>query len=205
MAETDGRGFTVKIRGGGGLRLREYCCPEHGVFEALVPSDAGDELPCPADWARLGRVANIVGNVLTIVDMASMPNFHVGMRLYSSYLLTGSELRDGSVRVVAVDGYVGTITVDNRWGIQALCDWDWLFCRVPLSCGLQSPRCFTSAPAVHTQFVVSASQGKSDPRPHHRSMDVMPLGEGQKYSEWKKERKKVWDEVRKENLKKALE
>ena len=38
-------GFTVKVRGGGRI-LREFRCPEHGVFESYEP---GDAVPCP-EW-----------------------------------------------------------------------------------------------------------------------------------------------------------
>jgi hypothetical protein len=71
----------------------------------------------------------------------------------------------------------------------------------PCPCGASSPWSPT-APAVHTAFVVSASRGKSDPAPSKLATDTRPLMEGQRYSEWRKERKKVWREhdhaVRKE-------
>lgn len=117
-------GYVLKVRGGGGLTLREYRCPEHGVFEALVPRDAGDEQPCPAT----GKMDE--------------PGF----------------------------GY-------------------WL-CQAP------SPRCFTSAPAVHTQFVVSVVRGKDDPKPHPNAMDLRPLAEGQKMHEWRAERAQHWERDR---------
>lgn len=72
------------------------------------------------------------------------------------------------------------------------------------ACGTPSSRS-VSAPAVHTQFVVSGSRGKNDAKPHHRSMDTRPLAEGMPLSEWKRERAKVWDEVRHERIKKMLE
>lgn len=62
-----------------------------------------------------------------------------------------------------------------------------------------------SAPAVHTQFVVSVTRGKDDPKPHARSMDTRALAEGQSLAEWKKERAKVWEADRRERVKKALE
>ena len=68
-------------------------------------------------------------------------------------------------------------------------------------CGATSPWSPT-APAVHTAFVVSASRGKSDPAPSRLATDTRPLMEGQRYSEWREGRKKVWREhdhaVRKE-------
>jgi hypothetical protein len=63
----------------------------------------------------------------------------------------------------------------------------------------------SSAPSVHVQFVVSATQGKSDPKPHKRSMDTRSLGEGQRMSDWRKERKKVWEQERQERVKRMLE
>lgn len=61
-----------------------------------------------------------------------------------------------------------------------------------------------STPAIHTQFVVSATQGKSDPKPHRMSMDTRPLAEGQRFHDWKKERKKLWEEKRHERVKELL-
>ncbi|HEY4056667.1 MAG TPA: hypothetical protein VGM39_08660 [Kofleriaceae bacterium] len=66
-------------------------------------------------------------------------------------------------------------------------------------CEAPSERRF-GAPPVHTQFVVSATQGKSDPRPHPNAMNTMALGEGQSQNEWRKERKKVWEAERKKRV-----
>jgi hypothetical protein len=118
-------GFTIRHRGGGALR--EFLCPEHGVFETR---DAGDEQPCPA-----------IG-------------FAMPQRL----------------------------SVDARGGIR----------QAMQRCNLPSPRCFTSAPAVHTAFVVSAVRGKDDPKPHARAMDLRPLAEGQSHQAWRAERAKMW-------------
>jgi hypothetical protein len=74
----------------------------------------------------------------------------------------------------------------------------------PLKCGKPSPWSPSSAPAVHTQFVVSATQGKSSPKPHRMSMDTRPLGEGQKFHDWKKERKKLWEEKRQQRVAELL-
>lgn len=71
------------------------------------------------------------------------------------------------------------------------------------ACGTRSER-LVSAPPVHTQFVVSATQGKSAPKPHHLSLDTRPLGEGQKFSEWKQERAKLWEADRKRRVMEAL-
>lgn len=60
-----------------------------------------------------------------------------------------------------------------------------------LLCGLASPWAPT-APAVHTAFVVTATRGKSDPPPSALATNTRPLMEGQRYSEWRKERKKLW-------------
>jgi hypothetical protein len=51
-----------------------------------------------------------------------------------------------------------------------------------------------SAPPVHTQFVVSAVQGKREAKPHRMSMDTRSMGEGQTYGEWKAGRRKMWRE-----------
>lgn len=71
-------------------------------------------------------------------------------------------------------------------------------------CGASAPR-GVSAPAVHTQFVVTASQGRSAPKPHARSMDTRPLAEGQTYTSWRKERKKWREEDRHKRVKALLE
>jgi hypothetical protein len=72
------------------------------------------------------------------------------------------------------------------------------------SCGLPSPWSPSSAPAVHTQFVVSATQGKSAPKPHETALDTRPLGEGQKFHDWKRDRKKIWEEKRKKRVMELL-
>jgi hypothetical protein len=72
------------------------------------------------------------------------------------------------------------------------------------ACGAPSPWSPSSAPAVHTQFVVSTSRGKNDPKPHPLSMDLRNLGEGQKYREWKRERSKLWQGERHKRRKEYL-
>ena len=62
-----------------------------------------------------------------------------------------------------------------------------------------------SAPAVHTQFVVSSTQGKSDAKPHPMSIDTRPLAEGMPLNEWRKERKKLWENERHRRVKSMLE
>lgn len=60
-------GFTIRVRGGGGLIAREYACPDHGVFDLLVERNHATERearPCPtcgapsemAMSAPIGRV-----------------------------------------------------------------------------------------------------------------------------------------------------
>jgi hypothetical protein len=71
-------------------------------------------------------------------------------------------------------------------------------------CGLPSPWSPSSAPAVHTQFVVSATQGKSAAKPHETALDTRPLGEGQKFHDWKKDRAKIWEEKRKRRVMELL-
>ncbi len=117
-------GFTIKVRGGG-LVLREYRCPDHGVFEEMVPSETGD-------WYRCRK-----------------------------------ETPDGECL---------------NWG----------------------ERCFTSAPAVHTQFVVSGSQGKNDAKPHQLSMDTRPLAEGMPLKDWKAQRKTMWEGQRQKRVMELL-
>lgn len=73
------------------------------------------------------------------------------------------------------------------------------------TCGLGSPWSPSSSPAVHTQFVVTASRGKNDPKPTPQSMDTRPLAEGQSYTEWRKERKKMWEVERHKRVKELLE
>jgi hypothetical protein len=140
-------GFTVKVRGGG-LTLREYRCPEHGVFESLVPRDAGDQWCCPA------------------LRSDSPP---VGLRCRACWRFYEKPT-------------------------PPACD-----CGEPLVddlCGLSSERCFTSAPAMHTKYVVSVSRGRDDPKPHPHAMDLRPLAEGQDYHSWKADRAKVWEAER---------
>lgn len=70
------------------------------------------------------------------------------------------------------------------------------------ACDLPSPWRI-SAPAIHTQFVVSATQGKPDTKPHPNAMDTRPLAEGRK-NEWRKNRKKQREERRHQRLKEYL-
>jgi hypothetical protein len=60
-----------------------------------------------------------------------------------------------------------------------------------------------SCPPVHTQFVVSATQGKPAPKPHREAMDTRPLAEGRK-KEWRQHRKKLREERRHRRLKDYL-
>jgi hypothetical protein len=69
-------------------------------------------------------------------------------------------------------------------------------------CGRLSPWRI-SAPAVHTMFVVSATQGKSAPKPHAEAMDTRPLAEGRK-NDWRKQRKKLKEERRQKRVKELL-
>lgn len=58
--------YTVKVRGavGSGLIAREYTCPEHGVFDALVERSYGNlAIACPAPRdnspAECGRASEL--------------------------------------------------------------------------------------------------------------------------------------------------
>lgn len=128
--------FTIKVRGGTGLTLAEYLCPDHGRFEKLVErgasGDPAPELPCPAPESE--------------------------------------DLGGGFVRI-------------NR-------------------CGRTSPHVI-SAPAVHTQFVISATQGKSASKPHPEAMDTRMLAEGRK-NDFRKQRKKLREERRHKRVKELL-
>jgi len=114
-------GYTVKVRGAGARYVsRDYACPEHGTFDALVERNHAEERvpqPCPE---------------------CSAPSEQV-----------------------------------------------------------------ISAPPVHTQFVVSATRGPSS-KPPPGAPDFRPLAEGQKLSEWRKERAKVHREDRLKRMKELL-
>lgn len=69
-------------------------------------------------------------------------------------------------------------------------------------CGLISPWTI-SAPAVHTQFVITASKGKNAPKPHPKAMDQRMLAEGRK-NDFRKQRKKIKDEERHQRVKRLL-
>ncbi len=60
-----------------------------------------------------------------------------------------------------------------------------------------------SMPAVHTQFVVSATQGKSAAKPHAEALDTRKLAEGRK-KEWRLERKRLKEERRHKRVKELL-
>lgn len=69
-------------------------------------------------------------------------------------------------------------------------------------CGRRSPW-RVSCPPVHTQFVVSATQGKSAPKPNADALDTRPLAEGRK-NEWRAQRKKLREERRHARVKEYL-
>ena len=60
-----------------------------------------------------------------------------------------------------------------------------------------------SCPPVHTQFVVSASQGKSAAKPHPETMDTRMLAEGRR-NEFRRQRKKLKEERRQKRVKALL-
>ena len=57
-------------------------------------------------------------------------------------------------------------------------------------CNASSP--WTPSPVFGRMQLVTASQGKSDPKPHKMSMDLREVGEGRSLNDWKKERRKMW-------------
>lgn len=59
-------------------------------------------------------------------------------------------------------------------------------------CGLPSP--WSPSAVFGRMQEVTATRGKSDPKPHPMAMDTMELGEGRSYNDWKKERRKRWRE-----------
>lgn len=59
------------------------------------------------------------------------------------------------------------------------------------------------APPVHTQFVVSAYQGKADAKPHVETMDTRPLAEGRR-NDFRAARKKIKEERRHRRVKELL-
>lgn len=59
------------------------------------------------------------------------------------------------------------------------------------TCAQVSP--WTPSPvAGRVELVSAVSRGKWEPPPSKLATDTRPLMEGQKYSEWRKDRKKVW-------------
>ncbi len=59
------------------------------------------------------------------------------------------------------------------------------------SCGKRSTAC-VSAVASKTCWASAGTQGKPEPPPRPTATNFIPLGEGQKKSEWQAQRKKVW-------------
>lgn len=72
----------------------------------------------------------------------------------------------------------------------------------PASCACRSPW-RVSMPAIHTQFVVSATQGKAAPKPNPGAMDTRPLAEGRK-NEYRAAREKLREERRHARVKELL-
>lgn len=60
-----------------------------------------------------------------------------------------------------------------------------------------------SAPAVHVQFVVTASHGKNDPKPHRDAMDTRMIAEGRK-NDFRKQRKELREQHRKARVMELL-
>lgn len=58
-----------------------------------------------------------------------------------------------------------------------------------------------SAPPVHTKFVVTATTGRNEAKPHYAAMDTRSLGEGQSFDDWKAGRRRMWAEHRRKQLK----
>lgn len=125
--------FTIKIRGGTGLVLAEYLCPEHGRFELLVERDAKGDPPDSAPCQERVGVGGIA--------------------------------------------YPSRCCASSPWTI--------------------------SAPAVHTQFVITASKGKNASKPHPKAMDTRMLAEGRK-NDYRRQRKKIKEEERHARVKRLL-
>ncbi|HZJ68272.1 MAG TPA: hypothetical protein VFD36_32445 [Kofleriaceae bacterium] len=102
--------------------------------------------------------------------------------------------------------FVGTVERDangdppESWP----CPWVWTdeHDEMQAQCAEPSPWRI-SAPGVHTQFVVSATQGKSAPKPHPKSMDTRMLAEGRK-NDFRKQRKKIREDERHKRVKELL-
>ncbi len=60
-----------------------------------------------------------------------------------------------------------------------------------------------SSGAVHTQFVVTASHGRNDPKPHPKAMDTRMLAEGRR-KDFRLQRRKIREEERHARLKRFL-
>lgn len=70
------------------------------------------------------------------------------------------------------------------------------------ACGRRASRCLSS-PKVKTVWASAATQGRSDPPPSPTAMDTRAIWEGQTVKEWRKERKKVWQEHDRKQRRKA--
>lgn len=74
--------------------------------------------------------------------------------------------------------------------------------KAPCVHGRKSPWTI-SAPRVHTQFVVTASQGKSAPKPHRDAMDTRMLAEGRK-KDFRQQRQQVREGLRQKRVSEML-
>lgn len=74
---------------------------------------------------RLGRVASICGNALTLVVCDDAKRFHHGMVLRAG--VDAESLRSGSMVVMGTDEESGYVLVDSPRNVTALCIDDWLF------------------------------------------------------------------------------
>lgn len=71
------------------------------------------------------------------------------------------------------------------------------------TCGVSSP--WAPSPVFGRVQLVTATRGKYEKPPTPQHLDTFALGEGQRYSEWRAERKKMWRDhdyrIRKERAK----
>ncbi len=74
-----------------------------------------------------GRIATIVGNVITLVDPNDCRNIKEGMTLIADDQATGASPKDGTMEVVASDEDGNSIQVDDAAGITGLAVGDFRF------------------------------------------------------------------------------
>lgn len=180
--------FTRKFNGKAANSNQEpmvavYTCPEHGEFDCEVRRDENGEAPdvilCPADVVEIGPSGLPLPNQGRCEKCG-----HYGMT-------------HGEKKCHHVDEWEGNKSHPPDESYYCACD------GYAKSCA--QPAVWTPSASVGCRVRrVEVTRGKWEPPERRTYLDTRKLGEGQSMDEFKAERKKVWDERRRQTVKELL-